>query len=654
MKKFNYHTAFSRNIGWVTATEQELLRIKRVAIAGLGGVGGAHLLTLTRSGIGAFSLADFDIFELPNFNRQAGASLSHLDRKKLDVMVEMAKDINPEIDIRLFPDGINSSNLADFLYEVDLYVDSLDFFAVEARRQVFAACAERGIPAITAAPLGMGAALLNFLPGKMTFEEYFQLKGQPEEEQLLRFFLGLSPAMVQQRYLIDPASIDLAAHKGPSMGLACELCAGVAAGQAVKILLDRGKVIAAPRGLHFDAYCNRVAHTWLPWGNRNPLQQLKLHIVRRRLTAAKPKPPAPTPSLSLDSRLQRILELARWAPSGDNTQPWRFQIEHERRLVVHGFDTRAQVIYDLQGHASQLALGGLLETIEIAAQGQGLKCAIQRRRDSPEDKPTFDIDFTEAPAQTHPLEAVIRARCTQRRPLSRRPLRARERQALEQAVGGDYRVIWLEGKAALRQMARLLFANAHIRLTTPEAYPVHRDIIEWGAQFSQDRIPDQALGADPLTLRLMRWLLQSWRRVDFMNTYLGGTLAPRLQLDVLPALHCAAHFVIVARQPLRTLDDYLAGGRAMQRFWLTATRLALQFQPEMTPLIFASYVRGGVIFSQKRQSLDNAQALTRQLEQLLGREALENAVFMGRLGFGPAPAARSLRLPLERLALSKP
>src|SRR5687767_2645066 len=103
---FDYATAFSRNLGWVTPQEQAQLRAKRVAIAGLGGVGGFHLLALTRLGIGAFSLAEPDHFELANFNRQAGAQLSTLSRSKLDVMVQMARDINPELDIRLFPEGV--------------------------------------------------------------------------------------------------------------------------------------------------------------------------------------------------------------------------------------------------------------------------------------------------------------------------------------------------------------------------------------------------------------------------------------------------------------------------------------------------------------------------------------------------------------------
>ncbi|MFC1684967.1 ThiF family adenylyltransferase, partial [Pseudomonadota bacterium] len=56
MQKFDYNDAFSRNIGWLRPEEQEVLRSKRVAIAGLGGVGGSHLLTLTRLGIGGFHI----------------------------------------------------------------------------------------------------------------------------------------------------------------------------------------------------------------------------------------------------------------------------------------------------------------------------------------------------------------------------------------------------------------------------------------------------------------------------------------------------------------------------------------------------------------------------------------------------------------------
>ena len=284
---FRYDEAFARNIGWVTEAEQAALRGKRIAIAGVGGVGGVHLLSLARLGIGAFHVAEMDTFDLVNFNRQAGAMMSTLGRPKVDVMVEMARQINPELDIKVFGEGVNAGNLDAFLDGVDLYVDGLDFFAFQARRDTFNACHAKGVPAVTAAPLGMGTAVLSFLPGKMSIEEYFRLDGCDEDEMAVRFLPGLSPAMLQRGYLADPSRVDLAARRGPSTIAACQLCAGVTATEALKILLGRGEVLCAPWGFQFDAYRNRYIKTWRPWGNRNPVQQIGLFVARRQLRAMK-------------------------------------------------------------------------------------------------------------------------------------------------------------------------------------------------------------------------------------------------------------------------------------------------------------------------------------------------------------------------------
>ncbi len=287
---FDYDSAFSRNIGWVTPEEQRTLRHKRVAIAGGGGVGGVHLLTLARLGVASFHIADFDKFDIANFNRQVGANMSTLGQPKAEVLAEMARQINPEIDIKIFPAGINTGNLPAFFEGVDLYVDALDFFAFAIRQQTFALCAELGIPATTVAPLGMGAALLNFMPGKMTFEQYFQWGELPDIDKAIRFVVGLAPAGLHRPYLVVPSAVNFAERRGPSTIMACQLCAGVAATEALKILLGRGAVRAAPYGMQFDAYRNRMALTWRPGGNKNPLHRLAIAIGKRQVNAAAVQP----------------------------------------------------------------------------------------------------------------------------------------------------------------------------------------------------------------------------------------------------------------------------------------------------------------------------------------------------------------------------
>ncbi|MBT3067023.1 ThiF family adenylyltransferase [Rhodoferax sp. U11-2br] len=280
---FDYTKAFSRNIGWVTVAEQTQLRQSRVAIAGLGGVGGAHLLTLARLGLSHFNIADFDDFDVHNMNRQAGAFMPFMGQPKIDTIAQLARDINPEVDLRLFSQGVTTENVDEFLKDVDVYVDGLDFFALPARRMVFAKCREKGIPALTAAPLGMGVAFLYFSPNGMSFEDYFKVKGHEPQEQYARFIAGLSPAMMNRDYLVAPESVNFQEKRGPSTIMACDLCAGVMGTNVLKILLQRGEIKAAPWGMHFDAYHQRLKHTWRPFGNANPVQQLLLKFIRPKL-----------------------------------------------------------------------------------------------------------------------------------------------------------------------------------------------------------------------------------------------------------------------------------------------------------------------------------------------------------------------------------
>jgi molybdopterin/thiamine biosynthesis adenylyltransferase len=284
MVTFSYEEAFSRNIGWVTEKEQQILRGKKIAIAGMGGVGGVHLLTLARLGMGSFHIADNDRFELANFNRQVGAVMSTIGLAKIDVLANMALDINPEVHVKKFDSGVTHENVDDFLDGVDLYIDGLDFYVLDIRRKVFARCAELNIPAITAAPFGMGSGFLIFMPGKMTFEEYFCLEGLSPIDQQINFAVGLVPKGLHKGYLIDPSRFDFFKRTAPSTFMGCEFCAAIAGVEALKILLARGKIYPSPYYHQFDCYTGRWKRGWLPGGNRNPLQWLKIYFLKRKLT----------------------------------------------------------------------------------------------------------------------------------------------------------------------------------------------------------------------------------------------------------------------------------------------------------------------------------------------------------------------------------
>ena len=147
----------------------------------------------------------------------------------------------------------------------------------------------------------------------------------------------------------------------------------------------------------------------------------------------------------------------------------------------------------------------------------------------------------------------------------------------------------------------------------------------------------------------MRWGMKSWARVSFLNRWLGGTWLPRLQLDLLPGYRCGAHALIASRSPIDGIDAFLDAGRVVQRFWLTAAAQGLQFQPEMTPLIFSRYAWEGRHFSAVNAALREAVSVRKSMLALFPGEAVDRGAFLCRVGEGPVPVARSTRLPLERL-----
>jgi nitroreductase len=650
--EFSYDAAFERNLGWFTEAEQLALRGKRVAIAGMGGVGGAYLITLTRMGIGAFHIADFDHFSLANFNRQMGANIATIDRPKAKVMEEMALAINPDLRITRFDEGVNGQNLEAFLTGVDLFLDGFDFFVLDIRRKVYARCHQLGIPALTAGPVGMGTVFMGFSPQGMSFEQYFRMDGRPELEQQLRFLIGLAPRGLHRRYLVDPTRLNLATRSGPSTSAACQLAAGVAAIMAAKFLLRRGDVKAAPWSHQYDAFRGILASKRLRLGLNGPLQRLKLRIAGPRVIANILKQPAPVATFYPADPVDEILHAARWAPSGDNEQPWRFEKRDDGSIRVHINRHVTGNIYHFRNDEPNVWVAGMLmENLRIAASAHG------RRADwhvqTGPDPLVLDVQF--APDQTvipDPLYAALGERSVDRNRYRTRKLTKVERVELEAALGGRLRIDWLSTATARWRFAKLSARATDIRLRAPEALPVHQEIIDWDVNLSPTKIPAGALGISRLTLRIIRWAIQDWSRMDRLNRF-TGTFSAALEMDYLPILSSAAAFTLrFPTDGARSIDTLLEAGVHIQRFWLTAARLGLAMQPAMALLVFADYGQSDLPFTVAPALRAKAKRLADEFRRVFA-SGTEDFVFMGRIG-EPLPrtgVSRSVRRPVSELMM---
>jgi len=415
------------------------------------------------------------------------------------------------------------------------------------------------------------------------------------------------------------------------------------------LLLKRGRVRAAPRYQQFDAYRGKWVRGWLPGGNRNPLQRLKLAFAYR--LAARFSREAMPPPLRAASDVEAILDAARWAPSGDNLQPWRFEVVGESRVIVH--IRRSGGVYDYaDGEPTLLAAGFLLQTMRIAASGHRRSAAWQYLGQA-DGLHRIAVDLSpDDSVEPDPLLPFVPVRSVARGAYRRTPLDAAQKTALEATLGDGLTIEWHESLAERWRQAWLNAMATDIRLRIPEAHAVHREVVDWERDFSPTGIPGAAIGLDPLTRRLTRWLMREWRRIVIANR-LGGTGLARLEMDLIPGLCCAAHFAIraaVGPEERRRPEYLFAAGAALDRFWLTATRLGLALQPGLAPLCFAHYGRDGVAFTGDPRAAAKARRLTWEFDHA-GDGSSDGILYRGRIGepCNRRVVARSLRRSLDEL-----
>jgi molybdopterin/thiamine biosynthesis adenylyltransferase len=270
---WSYFDAFSRNKGLISDGNQEKLRNAHVAIIGLGGVGGIYATTMARLGVGHFTIADPDVFEIANTNRQQGASSSVYGQSKLHTMEAMIKDINPTAMVRTFS-SLTPENVDEFLKDITVALDGIDFFTVMPRRLLYRECRKRMIPVLSAGPVGFGAAMTNFNPTGMSLEEYFDIKdGMTEREQVYQMAMAVTPLLLQRSYF-SPSKINFETKAAPSSVLGTLACANMVGCEAYKVIAGL-PYESAPVSWQFDPYVRKFRRCNLWWGNRNPIQLFK-------------------------------------------------------------------------------------------------------------------------------------------------------------------------------------------------------------------------------------------------------------------------------------------------------------------------------------------------------------------------------------------
>ncbi len=121
-----YELLWFRSSMIFTPKERELIKNAKVAIIGVGGTGGIASEQLVRTGVSNITIADPDIFEWTNINRQHFCTISAIGKSKVDVAKSRLLDINPFLNIKTFKEGINKRNVREVIGGVDVVIDASD------------------------------------------------------------------------------------------------------------------------------------------------------------------------------------------------------------------------------------------------------------------------------------------------------------------------------------------------------------------------------------------------------------------------------------------------------------------------------------------------------------------------------------------------
>jgi len=252
---------FSRNLGFISDTEQQRLIDSTVAIAGAGGDGGALALQLARLGVGKIKLADPDTFEEENINRQVRATEKTVGQNKAEVVADYISEINSDIAVEVYDQGITADNAAEFVEGASLLIDETEFtlhaigvaLARQARLQ--------NIPNLMAMNIGFGTTVTTFRPDGRTLEKTLGLSEDASLEEIAAQDVSLSKWLP---YIPSYGDIEVfktvaAGNKSaPSIAPGVAIASAVGASQAFLNLVNgmgnrRPDPVYAPKVMVMDA-----------------------------------------------------------------------------------------------------------------------------------------------------------------------------------------------------------------------------------------------------------------------------------------------------------------------------------------------------------------------------------------------------------------
>ena len=184
---------YARNFPALTEQEQALLRTKKAAVIGCGGLGGHIIDQLARIGIGALLVVDGDVFEETNLNRQLLSQTALLGSGKAKAAQDHIHRVNPDVTVEGLNVFLTQDNALGLITGCDIVLDALD--NIPSRKVLAEACCHAGIPYVYGGIQGWVAQAAVSMPGDGLIDRLFPKDTVIRDKSVLSFIPALCAAV---------------------------------------------------------------------------------------------------------------------------------------------------------------------------------------------------------------------------------------------------------------------------------------------------------------------------------------------------------------------------------------------------------------------------------------------------------------------------
>jgi nitroreductase/molybdopterin/thiamine biosynthesis adenylyltransferase len=647
----------NRNKHKITAEEQSILAGKKIGIMGLSvGQSVAITLAMERS-FKELRIADFDELDLSNLNR-IRTGIFNLKLKKTVIVAREIAEIDPYLNVTCFEKGITNTNLNDFLTKskkLDLLIDECDSFDIKINARhlakklgipVLMEGSDRGTIDIERFDLEPNRPVLHGMVAHLDTSNYNNLKTLDDKIPYITAVTGVET--LSHRMKASAIEIMASISTWPQLASAVTFGGGITADLSRKILLNQLNI----SGRFFIDIDELIKDPEIPTPKvvtekiaTVSTAEIEKFIIQHQSLFTKSKHNLP------DELVVRLINCASKAPSGGNSQPWRW---HYQNGTLHLFMEKnaAQAYLDPQHMSSYLSLGSAIQNLLLSAANEGLQVTWQF---TPQLLPTHVANFNfKSDYKTSLLEkklfAQIEKRHTNRKIGTNEIINKQDLEYLKTITcqKEGLKLTWVFDEAAVKQLAAISAQTDLLRMFIPEA---HEDFINREMRWSQEEVENTSdgIGIDTLDLsnndQVGIRLVRDKKTVKFLQQINGGNAFKRITTQQFTT-SAAIGLITMPRNE----ENYLLhGGMAAQKMWLAATGLNLQIHPVNVPIVFfyKNTVENSLAISvQAKEELKTAE---QNFKKIFGVLAIDEPLFMFRVFKNSPSPKRTIRKSTDKI-----